>query len=107
MRLCNEVQREFQFYIIGHGVVGSIHEVKDQYRMNPIEWWNIYSGSTTHLHKLVVRVLSLVVNTSTIESCWSTSDFTLNVTTNVLNVDQVESDNELSHYCEATMNDNI
>jgi hypothetical protein len=74
-------------YISEHGVFANLHATKDRDRLNPIEWWNMYGSSTTHLHKLVVRVLSQVVNTSSAERCWSTYNFIHNVKRNNLNVD--------------------
>ena len=85
---------------------------KDQDRLNPIEWWNIYDTSTTHLHKLAVRMISQVVNTSCIERFWSTYNFIHIMNRNNLNVDTVESWvyvnyklRLLPHYCEEMRND--
>jgi hypothetical protein len=71
----------------------------------------MYGSSTTHLHKLAMKVLSRVVNTSYVERCWSTYSFIHNVKRNSLNVDQAESLVNvhynlrlLSHYCDAAGN---
>jgi len=99
-------------YINEHGVFTNLHATKDRDRLNPIERWNMYSSSTTHLHKLVVRVLSQVVNTSFAERCWTTYNFIHGVKRNGLNVDRVKSLvyvhcnlGLLSHYCKAAKND--
>jgi hypothetical protein len=68
---CAQVRSQLSKYISEHGVFGSLHATQDQDRLSSIEWWNMYGSSTTHLHKLVVRVLSQVVNTSFAERCWS------------------------------------
>jgi hypothetical protein len=72
----------------------------------------MYHSSTTYLHKLVVKVLSQVVNTSSAKRCWSTCSFIHSVKKNNLNDDQAESLvyvhynlRLLSHYCDATGND--
>ena len=72
---CAQVRSELSQYMSEHGVFGTLHATKDQDRLCPIEWWNMYGSSTTYLHKLAVRVLSLVVNTCSTESCWSTYNF--------------------------------
>ena len=89
-----------------------MHTTKDRDRLSPIEWWKMYCSSTTYLHKLAVRVLSQVVNSSSVERCWSTYSFIHNVMRNGLNTERVESLvyvhynlRLLSHYCEATKND--
>jgi hypothetical protein len=64
-----------------------MHATKDRDRLNPIEWWNMYGSSTTYLHKLLMRVLSQVVNTSFPERCWSTYNFIHSLKRNNLNVD--------------------
>jgi hypothetical protein len=109
---CAQVQSKLSKYISEHGVFANLHATKDQDRLNPIEWWNMYGSSTTHLHKLAVRVLSQVVNTSSAERCWSTYSFIHSVKRNNLNVDQAKSLvyvhynlRLLSHYCEAAKND--
>jgi hypothetical protein len=80
--------------------------------LSSIIWWNMNSSYTTYLHKLAVRVLSKVVNTSSAESCWSTYNFIHSVKRNNLNVGQVESlvyvyyNLRLSDYHDAMKNDN-
>jgi hypothetical protein len=110
---CAQVRSELSKYISEHGVFGNLHATKDQDRLSSIEWWNMYGSSTTYLHKLAVRVLSQVVNTSSAERCWSTYSFIHSVKRNNLNVDRAESLvyvhynlRLLSHYCDATENDN-
>ena len=46
-------------------------------RLGAIEWWNMYGSPAKNLHKLAVKVLSQVVNTSSAENqalyvprCW-------------------------------------
>ena len=55
---CAQVRSELSQYINEHGVFGNLHTTKDQDRMSPIEWRNMYCSSTTYLHKLAMRVLS-------------------------------------------------
>jgi hypothetical protein len=100
-------------YISEHGVFSDLHANKDCDRLSPIEWWNMYGSSTTHLRKLVVRVLSQVVNTSSTERCWSTYSFIHNAKRKNLTVDRAESLvyvhynlRLLFHYCNAAENDN-
>jgi hypothetical protein len=85
---CAQVRSQLSKYISEHGVFANLHATKDRDRLNPIEWWNMYGSSTTHLHKLAVRVLSQVVNTSSAERCWSTYSFIHSMKRNNLNVDQ-------------------
>jgi hypothetical protein len=68
----------------------------------------MYGSSAKTLHKLAVKVLSQVVNTSSAERCWSTYSFIHSVKRNNLNADWVESLvyvhynlRLLSHYCDA------
>ena len=61
---CAQVRSELSKYINEHGIFGNLHATNDQDRLSSTEWWNMYGSSTTYLHKLVVRVLSQVVNTS-------------------------------------------
>ena len=109
---CAQVWSELSRYINEHGVFGTLHATKDRDRMSPIHWWNMYGSIATYLHKLAVRVLSQVVNSSFAERCWSTYNFIQNVKRNNLNVDQAESLvyvhyklTLFSHYCDAAMND--
>jgi hypothetical protein len=71
----------------------------------------MYGSPAKNLHKLAVKVLSQVVNTSSAERCWSTYSFIHNVKRNNLNADQAESLvyvhynlRLLSHYCDADGN---
>ena len=107
--MCSKVcikQQQSQ-YISEHGVFGTLHATKDRERLDPIRWWNMYGSGATYLHKLGVRVLSQLVNSSSAERCWST----YSVKRNSLNVEQAESlvyvhynMRLLSHYYEATKN---
>jgi hypothetical protein len=79
--------------------------------LGAIEWWNMYGSPAKNLHKLAVKVLSQVVNTSFAERCWSTYSFIHNVKRNSLNADRAESLvyvhynlRLLSHYCDADGN---
>jgi hypothetical protein len=81
-----QVQSELRNYISEHGVFSNLHVTKDRDWLNHIEWWNMYSSSTTHLQKLVVRVVSLVVNTYSTKRCWSTYSFIHNIKRNITNV---------------------
>jgi hypothetical protein len=72
----------------------------------------MFGSSTTHLHKLVVRVFSQVVNTFSVERCWSSYSFIHIVKRKNLNADQAKSLvyvhynlRLLSHYFEAVKND--
>ena len=56
-------------YISEHAILSNLHATKDQDRLNHVTRWNMYDSSITHLHKLAVRVLSQVVNTSFAERC--------------------------------------
>jgi hypothetical protein len=98
-------------YTSEHGVFGNLYATKDRDRFGAIEWWNMYGSPAKNLHKLAVKVLSQVVNTSSAERCWSTYSFIHNVKRNNLNVDRAESLvyvhynlRLLSHYCDAEGN---
>ena len=72
----------------------------------------MYGSGATYLHKLALRVLSQVVNSSSAERCWSTYNFIHNVKRNSLNIERAESLvyvhyslRLLSHYYEAAKND--
>jgi hypothetical protein len=84
---CAQVRSELSKYISEHGVFGNLHATKDRDRMGSIEWWNMYGSSTKNLHKLAVKVLSRVVNTSSVERCWSTYSFIHSVKRNSLNAE--------------------
>jgi hypothetical protein len=67
----------------------------------------MYGSSAKNLHKLAVKVLSQVVNTSSVERCWSTYSFIHSVKRNSLNANRAESSiyvhynlRLLSHYCD-------
>ena len=79
------LRAELSKYLSQHGVFASLHANKDRDRLVPIEWWNMYGSATTQLHKLVVKVLSQVVNSSSAERCWSTYSFIHSVKRNNLN----------------------
>jgi hypothetical protein len=70
----------------------------------------MYGSSTTYLHRLVVKVLSQVVNISSAERCWSTYSFIHSVKRNNLIVDWAKSlvyvhyNLKLSHYCDVVEN---
>jgi len=44
-----------------------MHAIKYQDWLNPIKHWNTYGASTKYMNKIVVWVLSQVVNTSFVE----------------------------------------
>jgi hypothetical protein len=88
---CAQVRSELSKYISQHGVFGNLHATKDRDRLGIIEWWNMYGSSAKTLHKLAVKVLSHVVNTSSAERCWSTYSFIHSVKRNSLNADRAES----------------
>ena len=105
---CAQVRSELSKYISEHGVFGNLHATKDQDRLGAIEWWNMYGSPAKTLHKLAMKVLSQVINTSFAESCWSTYSFIHSVKRNNLNADRAESLvyvhynlRLLSHYCDA------
>jgi hypothetical protein len=71
----------------------------------------MYGSPAKNLHKLAVKVLSQVVNTSSAERCWSTYSFIHSVKRNNLNEDWAKSLvyvhynlRLLSHYCDAEGN---
>jgi hypothetical protein len=71
----------------------------------------MYGSFTINLHKLAVKVLSQVVNTSSAKRCRSTYSFIHGVKRNSLNADRAESLvyvhynlRSLSHYCDAAGN---
>ena len=66
---CAQVRSELSQYISEHGVFGTLHATKDQERLDPIRWWNMYGSGATYLHKLAARVLLQVVNSSSAERC--------------------------------------
>jgi hypothetical protein len=84
---CAQVRSELSKYISEHGVFGNLHATKDRDRLGAIEWWNMYGSLAKTLHKLVVKVLFQVVNTSFAERCWSTYSFIHCVKRNNLNAD--------------------
>ena len=72
----------------------------------------MYGSGATYLHKLAVRVLSQVINSSSVERCWSTYSFIHSVKRNSLNVELAEglvyvhyNLRLFSQYCEAAKND--
>jgi hypothetical protein len=98
-------------YISEHGVFGNLHATKDRDRLGAIEWWNMYGSPAKTLHKLAVKVLSQVINTSSAKRRWSTYSFIHSVKRNNLNTDLAESLvyvhynlRLLSHYCDAEGN---
>jgi hypothetical protein len=108
---CAQVRSELSKYISEHGVFGNLHATKDRHRLGAIEWWNMYGSPAKTLHKLAVKVLSQVINTSSVERCWSTYSFIHSVKRNNLNADRAESLvyvhynlRLLSHYCDAEGN---
>ena len=109
---CALVHGELSKYLIQYGVFANQHATKDRDRLNPIKWWNMYGAFATHLHKLVARVLSQVVNTYAIEGCWSTYSFIHSVKRNNLNVEWAKNLvyvhynlRLLTHCCEEARND--
>jgi hypothetical protein len=58
---CAQVRSKLSKYISEHGIFGNLHATKDRNTLGSIKWWNMYGSSTTHLHKLAVKVLSQVV----------------------------------------------
>ena len=105
---CAQVRSELSKYISEHGVFGNLHAIKDRDRLGAIEWWDMYGSPTKNLHKLAMKVLSQVVNTSSAKRCWSTYSFIHSVKRNNLNADRAESLvyvhynlRLLSHYCDA------
>jgi hypothetical protein len=110
---CAQVRRELSKYISEHGVFGNLHTTKNRDSLSFIEWWNMYDSFTTYLHKLAMKVLSQVVNTSSAERCWSTYSFIHNVKRKNLNADRAESlvyvhynSRLLSHYYDVAEHDN-
>lgn len=81
--VCGELSK----YLSQHGGFANFHATKDRDSLNLIKWWNMYGSLTTHLHKLAVRVLSQVINTSFAKRCWSTYSFIHSMNRNNLNVD--------------------
>ena len=101
------LRSELSKYLSQHEVFASLHANKDRDRLVPIKWWNMYGFANTHLHKLVVKVLSQMVNSSFTERCWSTYSFIHSVKRKNLNENRAESLvfvhynlRLLSHYCE-------
>ena len=109
---CAQVWSELNQYISEQGFFGTLHATKYWERLNPIRWWNVYGSGATYLHKLAVKVLSQVVNSSFAERCQRTYNFIHNIKRNSLNVEQAESLvyvyynlRLVSHYYEAAKND--
>lgn len=109
---CALVRCKLSKYLNQHGVFASLYANKGRDRLNPIEWWNMYGASTTRPHKLVIRVLSHVVNISSAKRCCSTYSVIHSVKRNNLNVDLAESLvyvlynlRLLFHYCDQVNND--
>jgi hypothetical protein len=88
---CAQVRSKLRKYISEHGVFCNLHATKDRDRLGAIEWWNMYGSPAKNLHKLAVKVLSHVVNTSFAKRCWSTYSFIHCVKRNNLNADQAKS----------------
>jgi hypothetical protein len=88
---CAQVRSELRKYISEHEVFGNLHATKDRDKLGAIEWCNMYGSPAKNFHKLVVKVLSQVVNTSSVERCWSTYRFIHSVKRNNLNADWEES----------------
>lgn len=106
------LRSELSKYISQQGPFGGLYAIKDRDRSTPIEWWDMYGSVFPRLHKLAVKVLSQVVNTSSAERCWSTYSFIHNVKRNCLNDNRAESLvyvhynlRLLTHYCERAKSD--
>ena len=106
------LRSELSKYISQQGPFGGLYAIKDRDRSTPIEWWNMYGSGFSHLHRLAIKVLSQVVNTSSAERCWSTYSFIHNVKRNCLNDNRAESLvyvhynlRLLTHYCERAKSD--
>jgi hypothetical protein len=104
----NRVRNELSKYISEHGVFDNLHATKDRDRLGAIEGWNMYGSSAKTLHKLAMKVLSQVINTSSAKRCWSTYNFIHGLKRNSLNANRAKSLvyvhynlSLLSHYCDA------
>ena len=80
-------QQQLSHYISSNDNFGTNNEIRDKGNLTSLMWWNMYRDSIPHLQHLATQVLSQVVNTSSIERCWSTYSFIHNMKRNNLNVD--------------------
>lgn len=69
------VQRKLSNYMPNTGPFGSMHAIRDRETFSSLEWWNMHGGATPLLQTLALRVLSQVVNTSSVERFWSSYSF--------------------------------
>ena len=77
--------------MLGQGAFGTNHALRDRGNLSSLAWWNIYGGDTPQLQHLATWVLSKVVNTSSVERCWSTYSFIHNIKRYRLNASRAES----------------
>jgi hypothetical protein len=82
---CDTIQRQMGHYISGNGAFGTNHAIRDRGNLSSLEWWNMHGGVAPQLQHLTTCVLSQAVNTSFVESYWSTYSFIHNVKRNRLN----------------------
>ena len=99
-------------YISGNGAFGTNHANRDRGNLPSLEWWDMHGSVAPQLQHLATQMLSQVVNTSSIERCWSTYSFIHSVKRNRLNVNQARglvyvhyNLRLLSHYCEESKED--
>jgi hypothetical protein len=77
--------------MLGQRDFGTNHGLRYRGNLSSLAWWNVYGGGTPQLQLLATQVLSKVVNTSSVERCWSAYNFIHNVKRNRLNVGGKES----------------
>ena len=86
---CANMRLELGRYFSCTGLFGSLHAMEDRDRFDALTWWEAY-GNMGLFPKLAKKVLSQVVNTSSVERCWSTYSFIHNVRRNRLNENRAE-----------------
>jgi hypothetical protein len=88
---CDKIRQQLSQYKLGQGAFGTNHALRDRGNLSSLAWWNFYGGGTPQLQCLATRVFSQVVNTSSVERCWSTYSFIHNVKRNRLNAGRAKS----------------
>jgi hypothetical protein len=87
---CDNIRRQLIHYILSNGAFETNHAIRYRGNLSSLEWWNMHGDATPQLQHLATWVLSQVVNTSSVERCWSNYSFIHNVKRNRLNLSWVE-----------------
>ncbi|XP_042490785.1 uncharacterized protein LOC122070656 [Macadamia integrifolia] len=79
------VRQQLSDFVSNRGVFARPQAIKDRETMSALSWWDLYGVTAPELYGLAVRVLSQSVNTSCVESGWSTYGYIHDVKRNRLN----------------------